>query len=213
LLLLLCLNGAAQASPEHLAHNVTIYRDHWGTPHVFGKTDASTIFGFAYAQAEDNFPQLEENFVLATGRGAEVYGQDLVQEDLLNRTLAIEDHAKSDYQSVDSQMRTLCDAFAQGVNFYLARHPNVHPRGLTRIEPWYPLAFIRYNYYQNGFARDPKLGETPFSIRLASGLPEPERIERLGHRTLALSLGVRHAVHRSAPAILWSRPSLRRPDS
>ena len=49
------MNAAAQASSELLAHNVTIYRDHWGTPHVLGKTDASTIFGFAYVQAEDNF--------------------------------------------------------------------------------------------------------------------------------------------------------------
>jgi acyl-homoserine-lactone acylase len=88
---------------------------------VFGKTDASTIFGFAYAQAQDNFPQLEENFILAIGRGAEPHGRDLVQEDLLNRTLAIEDHAKSDYRSIDSHMRGLCDAFARGVNFYLAR--------------------------------------------------------------------------------------------
>ena len=99
------MNSAAQASPEDLAHDVTIYRDHWGTAHVFGKTDVSTIFGFAYAQAEDNFPQLEENFILAVGRGAEIYGPDMVQEDLLNRTLAIEDHAELDYRSIDSNMR------------------------------------------------------------------------------------------------------------
>ncbi|MGO9125709.1 MAG: penicillin acylase family protein [Terriglobales bacterium] len=144
-----------------MAQQVTIYRDHWGTPHVFGKTDASTIFGFAFAQAEDNFTQMEDDFVFATGRGAEIYGPDLTQEDLLNRTLEIEDHAKDDYTSIDPHMRALCDAFAAGANFYLARHPDVHPRLLTKIEPWYPLAFIRYNYYQNGFARDPKLGEEP----------------------------------------------------
>src|SRR5271167_2643756 len=163
LLLLLpgaCAAFAQQPSIEQMAQQVTIYRDHWGTPHVFGKTDVSTIFGFAYAQAEDNFPQLEEDFLLATGRGAELYGPDLTQEDLLNRTLAIEEYAKSDYQSLDPHMRSLCDAFVAGVNFYLGRHPAVHPR-LNKIEPWYPLAFIRYTYYQNGFARDPKLGHEP----------------------------------------------------
>jgi acyl-homoserine-lactone acylase len=161
LLLTACVAAAQQPSAEQMAQQVTIYRDHWGTPHVFGKTDASTIFGFAYAQAEDNFTQMEDDFVFATGRGAEIYGPDLTKEDLLNRTLEIEGHAKDDYTSIDPHMRALCDAFAAGVNFYLARHPDVHPRLLTRIEPWYPLAFIRYNYYQNGFARDPKLGEEP----------------------------------------------------
>ncbi|MEX2156730.1 MAG: penicillin acylase family protein [Gemmatimonadales bacterium] len=48
-------------------------------------------------------------------------------------------------------MRALLDAFAAGLNAYLADHPDVRPRLLTRFEPWYPLAFIRFNYYQNGF--------------------------------------------------------------
>ena len=159
--------GARQTPPaETLAQQVTVYRDHYGTPHVFGKTDASTVFGFAYAQAQDNFPQIEENFLLATGRGAEIYGPDLVNEDLLNRTLAIEEHAKGDYKAMDSHMRLLCDAYAAGVNYYLAHHPEVHPRLLHRVEPWHPLAFIRYSYYQNGFARDPKLGKTDFESDL-----------------------------------------------
>ena len=171
LLLLLGLSVAAAqdhvSAAEQISRQVTIYRDHYGTPHVFGKTDASTVFGFAYAQAEDNFPQLEEDFVLAIGRGAEIYGPDLVNEDLLNRTLAIEDHAKDDYAKIDEHMRRLCDAYAAGINYYLARHPRVHPRILLRVEPWYPLAFIRYSYYQNGFARDPKLGDTDFEADLS----------------------------------------------
>src|SRR5579872_4461779 len=81
----LLANGAvaAQGTPaeRQLANQVTIYRDAWGTPHVFGHTDAATVFGFAYAQAQDNFPQLEEDFVLALGRGAELYGRDLLAGD------------------------------------------------------------------------------------------------------------------------------------
>ena len=48
-------------------------------------------------------------------------------------------------------MRALLDGFAAGLNAYLADHPHVKPRLLTRFEPWYPLAFIRYNYFQQGF--------------------------------------------------------------
>jgi acyl-homoserine-lactone acylase len=149
------------SSADALARVVTIYRDAYGTPHVFGKSDASTVFGLAYAQAEDNFAQVEEDFGLAIGRGAEIYGSELIDEDRLNRALEIERFAKSDYDAIDPKMRGLCDAFAAGINFYLQHHPNVHPQLLTRIEAWYPLAFIRYSYYEIGYARDPKLGSSP----------------------------------------------------
>jgi acyl-homoserine-lactone acylase len=153
--------GNEATSADALARAVTIYRDTYGTPHVFGKSDASAVFGLAYAQAEDNFAQVEEDFALATGRGAEIHGSELIDEDRLNRALEIERFAKSDYDAFDPKMRGLCDAFAAGINFYLQHHPNIHPQLLTRIEPWYPLAFIRYSYYQIGYARDPKLGSSP----------------------------------------------------
>jgi acyl-homoserine-lactone acylase len=153
--------GNAKLTADALERAVTIYRDTYGTPHVFGKTDESTIFGLAYAQAEDNFAQVEQDFALAIGRGAEIYGTGLLDEDRLNRALEIERFAKSDYGALDAKMKGVCEAFAAGINFYLQHHPDLHPKLLTRIEPWYPLAFIRYSYYQNGFARDPKLGSSP----------------------------------------------------
>jgi acyl-homoserine-lactone acylase len=140
-----------------LARSVTIYRDTYGVPHVFGRTDESTVFGFAYAQAEDNFWRVEENFILASGRASELYGEKTLDEDRLNQTLEIPRLAREEYARLDKRMRSLCDAFAAGFNYYLVRHSNVQPRLLTRIEPWHTLAFIRYNYYQNGFARDRNL--------------------------------------------------------
>ena len=160
-LTLLCFLGLfvanhadAAIEPQQLARTVTIYRDTYGVPHVFGRTDASTMFGFAYAQAEDNFWRVEENFINALGRASELYGERSLEEDRLNRALEIPRLARAEYARLDSHMRSLCDAFAAGLNYYLARHPQVRPRLLTKIEPWYTLAFIRYNYYQNGFARD-----------------------------------------------------------
>lgn len=140
-----------------LARSVTIYRDTYGVPHVFGRTDASTVFGFAYAQAEDNFWRVEENFISALGRASEVYGGKTLDEDRLNHALEIPRLARAEYARLDAHMRSLCDAFAAGFNYYLARHPEVRPRLLTKIEPWYTLAFIRYNYFQNGFSRDRSL--------------------------------------------------------
>ena len=158
--LVFCSAANAQTKPDSaatLARTVTIYRDTYGVPHVFGRTDASTVFGFAYAQAEDNFWRVEENFIHALGRASEIYGERTVDEDRLNRALEIPKFAREEYARLDNRMRSLCDAYAMGFNYYLARHPEVRPRLLTKIEPWYTLAFIRYNYYQNGFAHDPAL--------------------------------------------------------
>src|SRR2546422_2811401 len=140
-----------------LANSVTIYRDAYGVPHVFGRTDASTVFGFAYAQAEDNFWRVEENFIQALGRTSELYGEKSLEGDRLNHALEIPRLAREEYDRLDPGMRSLCDAFAAGFNYYLSRHPEVRPRLLTQIGPWYLLAFIRYNYFQNGFGRDQNL--------------------------------------------------------
>ena len=155
--ILLAFETLLFAQTNSLARSVTIYRDTYGVPHVFGRTDASTVFGFAYAQAEDNFWRVEENFILALGRASELHGAKMLDEDRLNHALEIPRLAQAEYARLDPRMRSLCDAFAAGFNYYLARHPEVRPRLLTKIEPWYTLAFIRYNYYQNGFARDPNL--------------------------------------------------------
>ena len=161
LMALLFCNAQAVANPRKLARDVTIYRDIYGVPHVFGRTDESTVFGFAYAQAEDNFWRVEENFINALGRASELYGEKSLDEDRLNHALEIPRLAREEYARLDKHMRSLCDAYAAGINYYLARHPEVRPRLLTSIEPWHTLAFIRYNYYQNGFARDRNLRRTP----------------------------------------------------
>lgn len=153
---------SAVKGPTALAQDVTIYRDTYGVPHVFGRTDAATMFGFAYAQAEDNFGRVEQNFIYSLGRRAEVFGESGLNEDRRNRALEIPRLAKEEYERLDPRMRAICDGFAAGFNYYLIKHPEVHPRLLTKIEPWYTLAFIRYNYYQNGFSRDNNLSSNDF---------------------------------------------------
>src|SRR3954464_3914943 len=74
--LLLSCAGVAAAGRQtaDLARSVTIYRDTWGVPHIYAKTDAGAVFGLMYAQAEDNFWQLEEDTIRSLGRAAELYG-------------------------------------------------------------------------------------------------------------------------------------------
>jgi acyl-homoserine lactone acylase PvdQ len=142
---------ATQSPPDDLAARVTIYRDSYGIPHVFGETDASTMFGFAYAQAEDNFWRIEDNYIRSIGRRAEAEGESGLGSDRRNHALEIPRLAREEYARMPQKTRALLDAFVAGLNAYLADHPEVRPRLLTRFEPWYPLAFIRFNYYQSGF--------------------------------------------------------------
>ena len=153
-LCLLPLEGAAFAAapdPAAMARSVTIYRDTFGVPHVYGPSDASVVFGLAYAQAEDNFPLVEDGFIRALGRAAEVHGEGVLRDDQLARALEIPRLAREEHARSAPAMRVLYDAYAAGLNFYLARHPQVKPALLTRIEPWYPLALLRFKYYQGEF--------------------------------------------------------------
>jgi acyl-homoserine-lactone acylase len=154
--------AADRARWEQMAQTVTIYRDRFGIPHVFAQTDPGAVFGFAYAQAEDAFLRIEDNFVRAVGRASEVHGERALEDDRLNRALELPRLAWEEYHRLDRRTRALVDAYADGVNYYLATHPTTKPRLLTRIEPWYPLAFIRYNYFENGFARAVGLTRSEF---------------------------------------------------
>jgi acyl-homoserine lactone acylase PvdQ len=126
---------------ERQARNVTITRDDWGIPHVFGRTDADAVFGLMYAQAEDDFNRVEMNLLNAMGRTAEAEGASRIWQDLRMRLVVDPDSTRSLYRTSPPWLKSLMNAWADGLNFYLARHPEVHPRVLTRFEPWMALAF------------------------------------------------------------------------
>ncbi len=123
------------------AENVTIIRDDFGVPHIYGKTDADAVFGLLYAQCEDDFNRVEQNYIWATGRLAEVEGEDALYSDLRARLFMTEEEAKANYEKSPAWLKQLCDAFADGINYYLHTHPEVKPRLLTRFEPWMPMYF------------------------------------------------------------------------
>lgn len=139
-------------SVEKIAKSVTIYRDKWGVPHVYGPTDYSVMFGFMYAQAEDNFWQIEDSYIQSIGRAAEVYGETgavrALESDIINRQLEINRLAQDDYAKAGRQVKEMCDATADGLNYFLEKNPQVKPRLITKFEPWHLLAFNRFAQYQ-----------------------------------------------------------------
>jgi len=120
---------------------VTIIRDTWGIPHIYGKTDADAVFGFLYAQCEDDFERVEMNYVTAVGRLAEIEGVSKLYHDLRTRLFYDSVQAVSNYRDSPAWLKRLCDGFAAGVNYYLHTHPQVKPKLLTRFQPWMPFLF------------------------------------------------------------------------
>jgi acyl-homoserine-lactone acylase len=151
-LVLLCAALASTASaqspsPTDLARwsrearSVTITRDDWGIPHVSGKTDADAVFGLLYAQAEDDFNRVESNYFDAIGRAAEWEGEGAIYRDLRMRLINNPDSLKAQYSRSPGWLRSLMNAYADGLNYYLYKHPEVKPKVIAHFEPWMPLAF------------------------------------------------------------------------
>jgi acyl-homoserine-lactone acylase len=123
------------------AQRVTILRDHWGIPHVIGKSDADAVFGLLYAQAEDDFHRIELNYINAMGRLAEVEGEKELYRDLRMKLFINPDSLKAQYAASPAWLKKLMNAYADGLNYYLLTHPDVQPRLITHFEPWMALSF------------------------------------------------------------------------
>ncbi len=126
---------------QQQAKQVTIVRDTWGVPHIYGKTDADAVFGLLYTQCEDDFDRVEMNYLDAIGRLAEVQGETALYHDLRARLFMDSTQALSIYKKSPPDLKKLLNAFADGTNYYLATHPTVKPRLLRRFRPWMPLMF------------------------------------------------------------------------
>ena len=126
---------------EQQARRVTIVRDDWGIPHIYGKRDADVVFGLMYAQAEDDFNRVETNFINAMGRLAETEGPAAIYRDLRMKLFIDPVSIKAKYAASPAWLKTLMIAWADGLNFYLYKHPEVKPRVIARFEPWMALTF------------------------------------------------------------------------
>src|SRR5580700_7379825 len=123
------------------ARNITIIRDDWGIAHVYGKTDADAVFGMIYAQAEDDFNRVETNYINGTGRLAEAEGEGKIYQDLRMKLFIDPQTLRKEYAASPDWLKKLMNAFADGLNYYLSKHPEVKPRVIKRFEPWMALSF------------------------------------------------------------------------
>ncbi len=169
------------AAWERQAQNVTIIRDNWGIPHVYGKSDADAVFGVTYAQAEDDFNRVETNFLNSMGRLAEAEGESAVFRDLRMKLFIEPGGMKAQYEKSPAWLKALMNAWADGLNYYLHTHPGVIPRVIARFEPWMALTFsegsiggdiekINVNQLEAFYGAGPKTVPT---VEADSGYVEP----------------------------------------
>jgi len=126
---------------EREAQDITIYRDNWGIAHVYGKTDADAVFGMEYAQAEDDFNRVESNYIDALGWRAQAEGESAIYDDLRSQLFVDRQALQAKYERSPLWLKNLMNAFADGLNYYLYRHPEVRPRVIAHFAPWMALAF------------------------------------------------------------------------
>jgi acyl-homoserine-lactone acylase len=129
------------AAPALASYQAEIKRDDWGIAHVSGRSDADAVFGMIYAQAEDDFNRIEMNYLTSLGRRAEAEGEALLWQDLRQRLWIDPAALKADYAKSPPWLKQLMQAWAAGLNQYLADHPEVKPKVITRFEPWMALSF------------------------------------------------------------------------
>ena len=126
---------------QNTAKNVKIIRDNYGVPHIYGKKDADVVFGLMFTQCEDDFTRVEENYLDALGRLSESLGETYFYQDVRAKMYADTLMAKANYLKSPAWLKDLLNGFADGINYYLYKNPNVKPRILNRFEPWMPLLF------------------------------------------------------------------------
>ena len=161
LILLLLLVLAAAAAWIHLqrslprldgevvvrgtAQAVEIVRDGEGVPHIFAATERDGWFAMGYAHAQDRLWQMEFQRRVAQGRLSEFIGERAFDTDRLMRTLGFARLAERVAARLDEESRTHLDAYAAGVNAFLAADPVLPVEFLVfgiKPQPWKPADSI-----------------------------------------------------------------------
>lgn len=112
---------------EAFAHveRVTIVRDTYGVPHVFGKSDADAAFGLAYAHSEDDWPTIHAVMAASTGRLSLLYAsKKAAGNDWYVGLMRVREQVAEQYDALAPDYRAVLEGYARGLNFYAWKHPD-----------------------------------------------------------------------------------------
>ena len=116
------------------AQSVEIRRDSFGTPHIFGKTDADCAYGLAWAHAEDDFARLQYLLALSKGRLGRLIGKSGAAMDYFAHFTGAFALSRQQYDSLSPAARAVLEAYAAGINAFAQQHPQaVLDKGLFPV--------------------------------------------------------------------------------
>jgi len=133
----------ALAQQTELLQQVTIYRDTYGVPHVFGETEEAAFFGNGYAQAQERLQELVWTVLSARGRLSEVFGEGYLERDYRSRLFRIYPVAEERYPTLPPEVRRAIEAFVQGINYYIEEHRAELPAWTPALTPVDIVALYR----------------------------------------------------------------------
>ena len=104
------------------SYSVTIRRDSFGVPHIFGQTDADAAYGLGYAHAEDDFLTIQQTMIAARGKLGVAFGIDAAPNDYMVQLLRIWEVVNSQYDAIQPEIQAVMQGYADGLNYYAALH-------------------------------------------------------------------------------------------
>lgn len=128
---------------------VDIYRDPLGIPHIYAGSTHDLFFAQGYVHAQERFWQMDFWRHIGSGRLAEMFGKAQLDTDIFLRRMGWARVARQELEQLDAESKAILEAYAAGVNAYLADHSGealsleyAVLRFLApgyRVEPWEPL--------------------------------------------------------------------------
>lgn len=141
-------------SAKGLQADVEVLRDRYGVPHIRTVTMHDLYFAQGYVTAQDRFWQMDFWRRIGAGRLSEIFGESTLGTDMYLRTVGFRHIAEQEYAEMDPETRSVFDAYAEGVNAYIAGRPPaklgleyslLQLQGVpVSIEPWIPLDSITW---------------------------------------------------------------------
>ncbi len=123
LILLLALSLVLSTSAQD-SDTTEILWDTWGVPHIYAPDDESLFYAFGWAQAHNHGDLILHLYGEARGKASEYWGADWVDQDKLIHTLWIPEQGRETYRAQSPEWKANLDAFAQGINDYVAENPD-----------------------------------------------------------------------------------------
>jgi acyl-homoserine-lactone acylase len=130
-------------SPQGMSESVRVLRDPWGVPHVLADSDYGAGYGYGWAVSEDRLKEALSGYWTVQGRRTEIEGKDALGIDRTFRLLRLAKHAEEAFPGYPALVRDVATGFADGVNDYMAAHPEETPEWAEPIHPAWPLALGR----------------------------------------------------------------------